>query len=113
MKRYGYLWEGMIAFENLLRAAEAARRGKRFLPAAARFFFHLERELTRLHEELASKTYQPGPYRTFTIYEGKTRQISAAPFRDRGDRVSLPRRGRHRPARGTAPGDRSAPPKPP
>src|SRR5262249_2317865 len=83
MKRYGYLWEGMIAFENLLRAAEASRRGKRFRPAAARFFFHLERELTGLHEELASKTYQPGPYRTFTIYEGKTRQISAAPFRDR------------------------------
>ena len=49
----------------------------------ARFFFHLERELLRLHEELASKTYRPGPYRTFTIYEGKTRQISAAPFRDR------------------------------
>ena len=32
---------------------------------------------------LPSKTYRPGPYRTFTIYEGKTRQISAAPFRDR------------------------------
>jgi retron-type reverse transcriptase len=73
----------MIAFENLLRAAEAARRGKRFRPAAARFCFRLERELTRLHDELARKTYRPGPYRTFTIYEGKTRQISAAPFRDR------------------------------
>ena len=65
-----------------MRAAEAAARGKRFSPAA-RFFFHLERQLLRLHEELASKTYRPGPYRTFTIYEGKTRQISAAPFRDR------------------------------
>jgi hypothetical protein len=41
MKRHGYLWDGMISFENLLRAAEAARRGKRFRPAAARFFFHL------------------------------------------------------------------------
>jgi retron-type reverse transcriptase len=83
MKRHGHLWEGMIAFEHLLKAAEKARRGKRFRPAATRFFFHLERELTRLHEELASKTYCPGPYRTFTIYEGKKRQISAAPFRDR------------------------------
>jgi len=83
MKRHGNLWDGMIAFENLLRAAEKARRGKRFRPPAARFFFHLERELTRLHEELAGKTYRPGPYRTFTIYEGKARQISAAPFRDR------------------------------
>ena len=25
MKRYGHLWEGMIAFENLLKAAEKAR----------------------------------------------------------------------------------------
>ena len=83
MKRYGRLWEGMISFENLLRAAEKARRGKRFKPAAARFFFHLERELVRLQEELTSMTYRPGPYRTFTIYEGKARQISAAPFRDR------------------------------
>ena len=61
----------------------AAARGKRFKPGVARFVFDLERELLRLHEELASKTYRPGPYRTFTIYEGKTRQISAAPFRDR------------------------------
>ena len=54
----------MISFENLLRAAEKARRGKRFRPAVARFFFDLERELRRLHEELATKTYRPGAYRT-------------------------------------------------
>jgi RNA-directed DNA polymerase len=83
MKRYGRLWEEMISFENLLRAAHAAARGKRFKPGVARFFFHLEPQLLRLHEELAAETYRPGPYRTFTIYEGKTRQISAAPFRDR------------------------------
>jgi len=83
MRRHGHLREGLIAFENLLRAAEKARRGKRFRPPAARFFFHLERELTRLHDELAAKTYRPGPYRTFTLHEGKARQISAAPFRDR------------------------------
>jgi SAM-dependent methyltransferase len=35
----------------------------------------LERELLRLHDELASKTYRPGPYSTFTIHEGKKRQI--------------------------------------
>ena len=77
MKRVGNLWDGMISFENLLRAAEKARRGKRFRPPAARFFFHLERELIRLHDELASRTYHPGPYRTFTVYEGKARLISA------------------------------------
>ena len=83
MKRQGNLWDGMISFENLLHAAQAAARGKRFKPGVARFVFDLERQLLRLHEELAGKTYRPGPYRTFTIYEGKTRQISAAPFRDR------------------------------
>ena len=79
MKRHGYLWDGMISFENLLQAAHAAARGKRFRPAVARFGFHLERELWRLHEELESKTYRPGPYRTFTIFEPKPRLISATP----------------------------------
>ena len=83
MKRQGNLWDRMISFESLLLAAHAAARGKRFKPGVARFVFDLERQLLLLHEELASKTYRPGPYRTFTIYEGKTRQISAAPFRDR------------------------------
>jgi retron-type reverse transcriptase len=83
MKRQGNLWDRMISFKSLLLAAETAARGKRFKPGVARFFFHLERELLRLHDELATKTYRPGAYRTFTIYEGKTRQISAAPFRDR------------------------------
>src|SRR5437764_324365 len=83
MKRSGNLWDDMISFESLLKAAEKARHGKRFRPSASRFFFHLERELWRLHEELAARTYRPGTYRTFTIYEGKKRQISAAPFRDR------------------------------
>jgi len=83
VKRQGNLWDRMISFESLLHAAHAAARGKRFKPGVARFVFDLERQLLLLHEELASKTYRPGPYRTFTIYEGKTRQISAAPFRDR------------------------------
>ena len=73
----------MISFGSLLQAAHSAARGKRFKPSVARFIFDLERQLLLLHEELASKIYRPGPYRTFTIYEGKTRQISAAPFRDR------------------------------
>ncbi|MCX7422021.1 MAG: reverse transcriptase domain-containing protein, partial [Planctomycetia bacterium] len=49
----------------------------------ATFHFELERELLRLQDELTSKSYQPGPYREFMIYEPKQRLISAAPFRDR------------------------------
>jgi len=83
MKRHGNLWEQMTSFRSLLQAADRAGRGKRSNQGAARFFFDVEHHLVRLQEELASKTYRPGRYRTFTIYEGKKRQISAAPFRDR------------------------------
>ena len=83
MKRHGNLWEQIISFEALLCAADTARRGKRFRPAVAAFHFDQERALWKLHEELSSKTYRPGAYRSFFIYEPKKRQISAAPYRDR------------------------------
>src|SRR5262245_48434567 len=83
MKRVGHLWDRLVRFANLLRAAEKACLGKRFRPDVARFHFDLERELWQLHDELTKKTYRPGPYRTFVIREPKLRQISAAPYRDR------------------------------
>jgi retron-type reverse transcriptase len=83
MKRYGYLWPQVIDFDNLLRAAEKASKGKRFEPAVVAFHFDLEHQLWRLHDELAARTYRPGAYRTFYLYEPKKRQISAAPYRDR------------------------------
>jgi retron-type reverse transcriptase len=83
MKRVGHLWECLISFESLLRAAEKARRGKRFRPCVAAFHYDLEHQLWALHEELAAKSYRPGAYRTFHIHEPKKRLISAAPYRDR------------------------------
>jgi hypothetical protein len=83
MKRHGNFWPQGISFEALLRAAEQACKGKRFRPGVAAFHFHLEPELWKLHEELSTKTYRPGGYRTFVIREPKPRQISAAPYRDR------------------------------
>ena len=83
MKRYGGLWEHLVSFENLLAAAQKARKGKRFRPSVAQFEFNLERELWTLQEELLAKNYCPGPYRTFHVYEPKKRLISAAPYRDR------------------------------
>lgn len=70
--------------DNLWRAWRAARRGgKRKWPSVATFEVDLEQNLYALREELADRTYQPGPYRHFLIYEPKVRRISAAPFRDR------------------------------
>ena len=83
MKRHGHLWEQIISFEALLRAADKARKGKRFRPAVAAFHFDQERALWKLHEELTTKTYRPGAYRSFFIHQPKKRQISAAPYRDR------------------------------
>lgn len=37
----------------------------------------------QLQEELIYKTYRPGEYRRFYVYDPKTRLIMAAPFRDR------------------------------
>lgn len=83
MKRLNGVWDEVLSFENLLAAFRLARRGKRKRPEVAAFELNLEAELFGLQDELASKTYQPGEYRLFTIYERKPRQIAAAPFRDR------------------------------
>ena len=83
MKRFGYLWEQIVSFNNLLLAYRKARKGKRSREEVALFGLNLEKELFQLQDELVEKTYRPGRYRIFTIYERKPRQISAAPFRDR------------------------------
>lgn len=83
MKRIGYLWDQILAFDNLLLAYRKARKGKRARDDVAQFSLDFERELLALQTELRDKTYRPGTYRLFTIYERKPRQIAAAPFRDR------------------------------
>lgn len=83
MKRYRNLWPAIIDFENLLQAARQAQQGKRYRPNVLAFNYNLDQELLRLRQELRAKTYQPGKYRTFSIYDPKPRMISAAPYRDR------------------------------
>ncbi len=78
------LYDQIYGFEHLLEAYRHARRGKRRRTDVAAFEFRYEEELLNLREELRSGSYQPGPYRRFTVTEnGKRRTISAAPFRDR------------------------------
>lgn len=83
MKRVGHLWERLVSFPNLLRAARKARKGKRDRRDVAAFEFSAERELLRIRTELQSGAYQFDPSHTFTITEPKPRLISAAPYRDR------------------------------
>jgi len=77
------LFERLVSFPNLLLAAQHAQRGKRFRPNVSGFAFRLEHELLGLQQELTTRTYRPGAYRTFIIRDKKPRLISAAPFRDR------------------------------
>jgi RNA-directed DNA polymerase len=83
MRRAAGLWESVLAFENLHRAAYQVLRGKRSSAAAGDFFLDLEDNLLGLRHELRTGTYHPGPYRAFWIIDPKRRLVSAAPLRDR------------------------------
>jgi len=82
-KTHKNLWHKIISFENLLLASKKAQKGKRFKDGTALFNLNLEKELFKIQHELVSKTYMPGRYKEFVIYEPVKRLISAAPYRDR------------------------------
>lgn len=83
MKTHKNLWPVIANFQNLLLAAQKARRGKRLQSNVARFNLELEPNLFLLFAELNSGDYHPGAYRAFHIFDPKPRMISAAPYRDR------------------------------
>ncbi len=83
MKTSKNLFARIIAFENVLLAAQKAAKGKRENQSVLCFFSHLEENIWQIIAELQHKTYKPGLYKTFSIYKPKPRLISAAPFRDR------------------------------
>lgn len=78
MKRVGNLYDGIVAFDNLLEAARKTLRGQKRKPAAARFFFDLEPELLRLQDELTGGDWQPQPYRVF-VSTSRSHARSALP----------------------------------
>jgi RNA-directed DNA polymerase len=83
MKTHKHLSPLITSFDNLYLAFKNAARGKRKRPDVAAFEYNLEENLLDLQDELQSRTYTPGPYYSFRIYDPKPRLISAAPFRDR------------------------------
>ncbi len=83
MKRYGNLYNRLVSYENLWSAAKNAAKGRRFCHNTSKFNLELEKNLFELQEQLRNKTYKPGSYHTFNVYECKKRMISAAPYRDR------------------------------
>ena len=83
MRRHKNLYKEITSFQNLLKAARLSEKCKRFKFTTARFNFFLEKELWSLHHQLSTKSYEPGDYHHFLIFEPKKRVISAAPYRDR------------------------------
>lgn len=83
MKTFKHLYPQIYTFANLEQAFRKARRGKRHKPNVAAFECDLDLELLALQDALQEESYRPGGYRHFTLYDGKPRRISAAPFRDR------------------------------
>ena len=75
MKRHTYLFEKIITIENLHLAAKKAQKGKRFNGNVSKFNLRLESQLLLLQQQLIEKTYQPGKYREFDIFEPKKRMI--------------------------------------
>jgi retron-type reverse transcriptase len=83
MRRHDGLFDQIVSFENLLRAAQMAMRGKREKTSVSSFYFHLENEILAIQSELLAGRYRPAPYRQFEIREPKIRKICSSEFRDR------------------------------
>ena len=83
MKRHGNLYHQITTFANICEAYRKAALGRRYTSEVLSFHNNLEENLFSIQEDLVHRTYQPGPYWTFTLYEPKERLIYVSPFRDR------------------------------
>lgn len=77
------LWDKFLAWDNFMLAVKMASKCKRFHWEVLRFVDSLEENLIKIRDQLASNTWNPGTFRTFTVYEPKERLIHAPAFSDR------------------------------
>lgn len=78
-----HIWENVLEWENLLRAAKEASRGKRYRGEVMRFNARLEENLLTIRRRLRAGEWRPAPYREFEVFEPKRRLIHAPAFADR------------------------------
>ena len=83
MKRYGNLFDRVVAFDNLKQAFHNAARHKTRRSEVIAYGSELETNLLQLQGELTAGAYRTSEYETFVIYEPKERRIFKLPFRDR------------------------------
>jgi retron-type reverse transcriptase len=82
-KTYNKLWDKVIDWENLHQAYLGASKGKRFQKDVLEFNSNLEENLINIQNHLIWKSWTPGQFRSFMVYEPKQRYIQAPPFKDR------------------------------
>lgn len=89
------LYSQVIDFDNLMKAYEGARKGKRYRSEVAKYHANLEENILNLHNHLVWGSWQPKEPRVFTIIEPKMRLITAPPFEDRIVHHALVRQVNH------------------
>ncbi len=75
MKRIGNLYETMYEFKNIQSAFNEVCSNTRNRLKASRFKEYECINIFRVYSTLKNRTYVPGPYNIFTIYEPKQRRI--------------------------------------
>lgn len=83
MKRKGNLYQEIYKFENIVNAFNEVCRNTKNKKKVARFKEYKCIYISRIYNILKSKTYKPGPYNIFTIYEPKERRIVSQSMQDK------------------------------
>ena len=83
MKRKRNLYENIYKFENIESAYNEVCRNTKNKKKVANFKEYKCLYISRIHNILENKTYTPGPYNVFTIYEPKERRIVSQNMQDK------------------------------
>ena len=80
MKRHNHLWKEFISPENLELAANNAVKSKRGKTQTRHFLKHRSEYMQKLQDDLEHNRFRTSPYKIFTIFEPKKRQIYELPL---------------------------------
>ena len=83
MKRKGNLYPNIYKFENIISAFNEVCRNTKNKRKVEYFKEYKCTYISRIYHILKSKTYTPGPYNVFTIYEPKERRIVSQNMQDK------------------------------
>ena len=83
MKRYGNLYPNLYQMENIVQAYNEVCKNTKNKRKVANFRDYRSLYITRIYNILINRSYTPGPYNVFTIYEPKKRRIVSQSMQDK------------------------------